>query len=362
VLGVAGEGTFGTVLNVVDTKYDEPLAVKVVRSVTRYLEAAKVEEDILRRIRREDPDKESLCVRFKNKFDITFRGKKHVCLGFERLGKSLYGFLKSNHYRGFRMAQVRVFGYQLLKAVKFCHSIRLIHTDLKPENILLEDSDYKYEKQGTHSDYRVPLSERIRLIDFGGATFEDDHHSRIINTRQYRSPEVMFGLGWSYPSDLWSVGCILAELYTGDLLFKTHEDMEHLALMEKIVGPLPQHMCLAAEKLHRRDENSSSSHRGGEHKRSKRRGRSTSRPRVSDWVEKGRIRWPENASGKSSLTKVRRARHIKAQFRNKEYVDLLLKLLQHDPKERISAKEAMRHPFFKNIVDRNGNVHLDERT
>jgi len=259
VLGVAGQGTFGTVLNVIDTKYNDELAVKVVRSVKRYLEAALVEEEILRRIKEKDPKKQSLCVRLKGKFEIYFRGRKHVCLSFEPLGKSLYEFMKANEYRGFRMRHVKSFGYQLLKAVEFCHSIKLIHTDLKPENILLESSEYTHEKRGHSNNYRVPVSERIRLIDFGGATFEDDHHSRVINTRQYRSPEVMLGLGWSYESDLWSVGCILAELRTGELLFKTHEDMEHLALMEKIVEKkIPRDMCLRAQKLYASKNHSSS--------------------------------------------------------------------------------------------------------
>lgn len=65
-------------------------------------------------------------------------------------------------------------------------------------------------------------SHTYTVIDFGGATYDDDEHkSTIVNTRQYRAPEVILEVGWSYPSDLWSAGCIITELYTGDLLFAT---------------------------------------------------------------------------------------------------------------------------------------------
>lgn len=59
------------------------------------------------------------------------------------------------------------------------------------------------------------------VIDFGGATYEHDSHASVVNTRQYRAPEVILGMRWLYPSDLWSVGCIIAELFLGDLLFAT---------------------------------------------------------------------------------------------------------------------------------------------
>ena len=62
---------------------------------------------------------------------------------------------------------------------------------------------------------RVPASSTIRVIDFGSATFEDQYHSKVVSTRHYRAPEVILGLGWSYPCDLWSAGCILYELATG---------------------------------------------------------------------------------------------------------------------------------------------------
>ncbi len=61
----------------------------------------------------------------------------------------------------------------------------------------------------------MPCGDQIRVIDFGSATFEDQYHSSIVSTRHYRAPEVILGLGWSFPCDLWSVGCILVELATG---------------------------------------------------------------------------------------------------------------------------------------------------
>ena len=59
------------------------------------------------------------------------------------------------------------------------------------------------------------------MIDFGGATFEHQHKSSIIQTRQYRAPEVVLGSEWGTASDMWSVGCILMEMYTGGMLFAT---------------------------------------------------------------------------------------------------------------------------------------------
>ena len=60
----------------------------------------------------------------------------------------------------------------------------------------------------------------LRVIDFGSATFDWEHHSTIVSTRHYRAPEVILELGWSQPCDVWSVGCILFELYLGFTLFQ----------------------------------------------------------------------------------------------------------------------------------------------
>jgi dual-specificity kinase len=126
--------------------------------------------------------------------------------------------------------------------------LNLIHTDLKPENILLVDSAYQaftYSRRIPSSSTtvnrqaaqrRVLLDTEIRLIDFGSATFQDEYHSSVVSTRHYRAPEIILGLGWSFPCDIWSIGCILVEFFTGDALFQTHDNLEHLAMIEAVCG------------------------------------------------------------------------------------------------------------------------------
>ena len=106
--------------------------------------------------------------------------------------------------------------------------IRLTHTDLKPENILFYNSDsYKdyasakdREQGGRLGKIRVLKNPEIRLIDFGSATFDHEHHSTIVSTRHYRAPEVILELGWDQACDVWSIGCIVFELALGFTLFQ----------------------------------------------------------------------------------------------------------------------------------------------
>ena len=145
----------------------------------------------------------------------------------------------------------------MLKGLVFLHKQKLTHTDLKPENILFIHNSYqeisdptlipehvKLKKEVYGSDYLSDFSEiskkpylkqkrlDIKIIDFGGATFDKEYHSRIINTRHYRSPEVILGCGWTEISDIWSLACILLELYTGEMLFSVHKNLEHLVMIE----------------------------------------------------------------------------------------------------------------------------------
>ena len=82
------------------------------------------------------------------------------------------------------------------------------------------------------------------MIDFGGATYQNERHADIIQTRQYRAPEVILeNNNWDEKSDIWSMACILAEIYSGELFFDTDENLEHLAMIEKQCGLIPFYMA-----------------------------------------------------------------------------------------------------------------------
>ncbi|CAN0289182.1 unnamed protein product [Ectocarpus sp. 12 AP-2014] len=248
-----------------------------------------------------------------------FEHQGHCCLVFECLGRSLYDFLKRNDYRGFPIGVLRSISRELLQAVEFLHSIKLIHTDLKPENVLLKSWEDRSVTLESGDVIRVPVNPRIKVIDFGGATYEHDSHASVVNTRQYRAPEVILGLRWLYPSDLWSVGCIIAELFLGDLLFATHHNLEHLALMEKCVGLFPPNMLLKA-------------------------------PRSRDFFDltsglcKGATEC--DSENRRHIRRMKRLEDITESVEDTGMGDLLDKLLTLDPKRRATATEALSHRFF----------------
>lgn len=256
-----------------------PLALKIIRNVEKYRHAAQLEINVLDQLNSKDPSGSFLCVRMIDHFD--YHG--HVCILFDMLGKSVYDFLKENGYYPYPMDHVRHIAYQLVYSVKYLHDNHLTHTDLKPENMLFVNNDHhlkpattstssKSSKSKSVSQVKVMKEAHIRLIDFGSATFDHEHHSTTVTTRHYRAPEVILGmhspfdispgigegfsvpvlqleysdmthpphslvpvteLGWSQPCDVWSVGCIIFELYSGVTLFQTHDNKEHLAMMER---------------------------------------------------------------------------------------------------------------------------------
>ena len=258
-----GQGTFGKVVEAYDRRRRTKCAIKVIRSVEKYREASRIELRVLSTLAQNDAENRNKCIHLRDCFEY----RKHTCIVTDLLGQSVFDFLKGNGFVPFPSSQIQSFAKQLLTSVactplprhlpaftKFAdlclvlHDINLIHTDLKPENILLVSAAYQtftYNRTipcatingaRTARQRRVLLDTAIRLIDFGSATFNDEYHSKVVSTRHYRAPEIILNLPWSFSCDMWSVGCILVEFFTGDALFQTHDNLEHLAMMEAVVG------------------------------------------------------------------------------------------------------------------------------
>jgi dual-specificity kinase len=139
-----------------------------------------------------------------------FDYRNHICVVTEIFGRSIYEFLEVNHFIPFPPSQVQSFAKQLLESLAcmvplhyrltpVLHSLNIIHTDLKPENILLVSDDSYYVKCGRKSK-KLLINTEIRLIDFGCAVFNDEHHSKVVGTRHYRAPEVILGTIRQAPS------------------------------------------------------------------------------------------------------------------------------------------------------------------
>ncbi|CAE8670104.1 unnamed protein product [Polarella glacialis] len=343
VIRLLGDGTFGRVLLADDQSKNRNVAIKVIRPVDKYTQNAIREAAILKDIRKADAEKASGCVRMYESFWHEGGDVRHFCLACEVLGMSLYDLLKLNRYRGLWMQDIQSVAKQCLTTLRFLHGdLNLTHTDLKLENVLFTSTEppqpasfpREAEWQELHkrsssrraaSSYVRPACPKIKLIDFGNATYELEHHSSIINTRQYRAPEVILSLGWNERSDLWSVGCILMELYTGELLFRTHESLEHLVLMEQTTEAFPRTMLEKASQAPH--------------------GRFVLEDEAA---VKWRLRWPDGALSASSEDKVKEQKplHKMVAQGHRSLADFAASLLTVEPARRPSAQTALVHPFL----------------
>ncbi|KAK1756272.1 kinase-like domain-containing protein [Echria macrotheca] len=336
-----GQGTFGKVVQARDKRQGKFVAIKIIRSVQKYRDASKIELRVLATLKANDEANRNRCIHLRDCFD--YRG--HICIVMDLLGQSVFDFLKSNNFVPFPNSQIQSFARQLFTSVAFLHDLNLIHTDLKPENILLCQNDYQtftYNRKVPSSSStvtrqatqrRVLLDTEIRLIDFGSATFEDEYHSSVVSTRHYRAPEIILGLGWSFPCDIWSIGCILVEFFTGDALFQTHDNLEHLAMMEAVVNARIDTSMI--QKVNQKS-------RGGGNPASK-------------YFKRLKLDYPTPDTTRASRRFVKAMKKLDdiIPTNNKFltlFLDLLKKIFVYEPSKRITAHQALQHPWFKEVA------------
>ncbi|KAM5469420.1 dual specificity protein kinase yak1 [Microsporum ferrugineum] len=220
ILDVLGQGTFGQVVKCQNLKTQEVIAVKVIKNRTAYFNQSMMEVSVLDLISSKlDKNDDHHLLRLKD----TFIHRQHLCLVFELLSVNLYELIKQNQFRGLSTTLVRVFAQQLLNGLALLNKARLIHCDLKPENILLKNLE----------------SPIIKIIDFGSACDERQTVYTYIQSRFYRSPEVLLGLPYSSAIDMWSLGCIVVELFLGLPLFPGSSEYNQISRITEMLGLPP---------------------------------------------------------------------------------------------------------------------------
>ena len=229
VTGSLGSGTFGQVFEcaVIDGGCDARgrAAVKVIKNQSAYYHQARVEIGLLQLLNTQvDPHDHYHIVRLRD----FFMYKGHLCLVFELLGLNLYELIRRNKFRGLSLSLVRVFVTHILEALAVLKASSIIHCDIKPENILLQD----------------PKTGRVKLIDFGSACFKKKAVYTYIQSRFYRSPEIIVGYGYTEAVDMWSLGCVAAELFLGLPLFPAASEFDLLERITETIGPLPRSMLI----------------------------------------------------------------------------------------------------------------------
>ena len=232
VLDVLGQGTFGQVVRCVCDATGGQVAIKVIKNQPAYYQQARMEISILNLLNSQyDPEAKHHVVRM---LDFC-KHRNHLCIVFELLSYNLFELLKHNRFHGLSLTLVRVLVSQILSALVLLRDAGVIHCDLKPENILLQELD----------------SGCVKVIDFGSACFEQHTIYSYIQSRFYRSIEVVLGYPYSVAIDMWSLGCIAAELFLGLPLFPGASEFDLLTRITDMLGTPPDNILRYSKNAHK---------------------------------------------------------------------------------------------------------------
>uniref|UniRef100_A0A915PFT5 Dual specificity tyrosine-phosphorylation-regulated kinase mbk-2 n=1 Tax=Setaria digitata TaxID=48799 RepID=A0A915PFT5_9BILA len=318
VLKVIGKGSFGQVIRAYDHKHQQYVALKLVRNEKRFHRQAEEEIRILDHLRRQDPEGAYNIIHMLDHFNF----RNHKCITFELLSINLYELIKKNKFQGFSLQLVRKFAHSMLQCLDLLNRNRLIHCDLKPENVLLK-------QQGRSG---------IKVIDFGSSCFDDQRIYTYIQSRFYRAPEVIMGGKYGMPIDMWSLGCILAELLTGYPLLPGEDENDQLALIIELLGVPP----LKVTENAKRTRNFISS-------------RGYPRYCTITTMSDGTV---AVSGGRSKRGKPRGppgSRSWNTALKNQGddlFIDFLRRCLDWDPDTRLTPQQALKHPWLRRRLPR----------
>uniref|UniRef100_A0A182V182 non-specific serine/threonine protein kinase n=1 Tax=Anopheles merus TaxID=30066 RepID=A0A182V182_ANOME len=334
VLEFLGRGTFGQVVKCWKKGTSDIVAIKILKNHPSYARQGQIEVSILSRLSQENADE----FNFVRAFEC-FQHKNHTCLVFEMLEQNLYDFLKQNKFSPLPLKYIRPILQQVLTALLKLKQLGLIHADLKPENIMLVDPN------------RQPY--RVKVIDFGSAS----HVSKTVcntylQSRYYRAPEIILGLPFCEAIDMWSLGCVVAELFLGWPLYPGSSEYDQIRYISQTQGLPTEHMLNSASKTAKffyRDVDSTypfwrlktpEEHEAETNNKSK-----EARKYIFNCLDDiGQVNVPTDIEGGQLLAE---------KTDRREFIDLLKRMLTIDQERRITPGEALNHSFatLAHLVD-----------
>uniref|UniRef100_A0A2I3HLJ4 dual-specificity kinase n=1 Tax=Nomascus leucogenys TaxID=61853 RepID=A0A2I3HLJ4_NOMLE len=262
---------------------------------------AQIELRLLELMNQHDTEMKYYIVHLKRHFMF----RNHLCLVFELLSYNLYDLLRNTHFRGVSLNLTRKLAQQLCTALLFLATpeLSIIHCDLKPENILLCN----------------PKRSAIKIVDFGSSCQLGQRIYQYIQSRFYRSPEVLLGTPYDLAIDMWSLGCILVEMHTGEPLFSGSNEVDQMNRIVEVLGIPPAAMLDQAPKARKYFE----------------------RLPGGGWT-------------------LRRTKELRKDYQGpgtrRLQEDLVLRMLEYEPAARISPLGALQHGFFRRTADEATNT------
>lgn len=282
-----GEGTYGTVFKAKDHSSGDIVALKSIPLDDDGIPSTAIREiSLLKEL--SHPNIVSL-------YDVVHSERK-LTLVFEHLDQDLKDYMESVE-GGLELPVLKSFLFQLVRGLAFCHHLRVLHRDLKPQNLLIN------------------VSGELKLADFGLARafgIPVRSYTSEVVTLWYRAPDILLGSEkYSTPVDLWSVGCIFAEMHNARPLFPGRvEDVQLNLIFERLGTPTEEEF-----------------------------------PGLPDLPK-----WKEKSAALKTYEKPSSFNHLAPGLPD-EGVDLLVRLLKYNPADRISAADAMEHPFFDDLPE-----------
>lgn len=318
-----GKGVFSNVVKATDQETKMQVAIKVMRCNDMMRKAAEKEIEVLERLNKLDRANKKHCIKLFRYF--IYRG--HLCLVFECMWDNLRQALKKyTKGKGMSLQAVRAYTRQLLIALRHIHRCNIIHADIKPDNILIS------------AGHNV-----VKICDLGSAMeLTEAEVTPYLVSRFYRAPEITLGVKYGLPLDVFALAGTLFELFTGKIMFagKSNNDMVRLYMEYK--GKFP-HKFLKSGAFYKQHFNEELDFKYLDTDKA-------TRKKVHRVITDCRAKrsvldmfMQRLGPEKAKSTEKEDVHYVK---KAKQFADLIEQMTTLDPEKRITANDALQHPFL----------------